>query len=48
MAEANNVRDIRRMLPMIKDMFQMHIRQLKERKVPLDELIFTRKDIQEF
>lgn len=43
MAEANNVRDIRRILPMIKDVFQMHIRQLKERKVPLDELIFTKR-----
>ena len=43
MAEANNVRDIRRMLPMIKDVFQMHIRQLKEQKIPLDELIFTKR-----
>src|SRR6478736_1583401 len=43
MAEANNVRDTRRILPMIKDVFQMHIRQLKERKVPLDELIFTKR-----
>jgi DNA polymerase I len=43
MAEATTIKDVIAMFPKIKDVFQKHLQLLKDRKVPLHELVFTKR-----
>lgn len=43
MSEANDVNEVKSMFPKINTIFQSHLRFLKERKVPLNQLAFTKR-----
>ena len=42
MAEGNTVREVKALMPKIRDTFQKYKQQLKEGRVPLVDLIFTK------
>jgi len=42
MAEGDNVKEVRALMPRVKQTFQKYEQQLKERKVPLVDLVFTK------
>jgi len=43
LSEANSVKEIKTLFPKIKDTFQNHLKLLKERRVALSELAFTKR-----
>ena len=43
LSEANSVNEVKSMFPKIHTIFESHLRFLKERKVPLNELAFTKR-----
>ena len=43
LAEANTVSEVKALFPKIMDMFQRHLKSLKERRVNLDNLAFTKR-----
>lgn len=43
LSEANDVNEVKSMFPKIHNIFQSHLRILKERRVPLNELAFTKR-----
>ena len=43
LAEANTVSEVKALFPKITDMFQRHLKSLKERRVNLDNLAFTKR-----
>jgi DNA polymerase I len=43
MAEAGTIKDVIAMFPKIKEVFQKHLQLLRDRKVPLHELVFTKR-----
>ena len=43
LSEADRVEEVKSMFPKIQTIFQSHLRFLKERKVPLNELAFTKR-----
>jgi DNA polymerase I len=42
-AQADTVNDVKMMFPQIRYMLEKHLMLLKQRKVPLDELVFTKR-----
>ena len=42
MSKGNNTKEVKALLPKVKDMY-MYVQLLKENKVPLDELAFTKR-----
>jgi DNA polymerase-2 len=43
MANANNVQEVKALMPKVKDTFQKYLQLLRARKVPLEELVFTKR-----
>jgi DNA polymerase I len=43
LSEANTVNEVKALFPKIMDMFQRHMKLLKERRVNLDNLAFTKR-----
>jgi DNA polymerase-2 len=48
MAEADNINDVKLMFPEIRYMFEKYSMLLKQRKVPLNELAFTKRTSKAF
>jgi DNA polymerase-2 len=42
MAEGNNIQEVKALMPKVRDTFQKYKHQLKEGRVPLEDLIFTK------
>ena len=43
MSEANSIREVRDLMPKVREMFQMHLKLLKERNVPISDLVLTKR-----
>lgn len=43
MASGNSVAEVRALMPTIKDVFYKYVRQLREGKVPIEDLVFTKQ-----
>ena len=43
MSEANSIREVRVLMPKVRDMFQMHLKLLKNRNVPISDLVLTKR-----
>jgi DNA polymerase-2 len=43
MSEGNSIREVRDLMPKVKDMFQMHLKLLKNRNVPISDLVLTKR-----
>src|SRR5918995_688980 len=43
MSEANSIREVRDLMPKVRDMFQMHLELLKNRNVPISDLVLTKR-----
>jgi DNA polymerase I len=43
MAKGNNIQEVKDLMPKVKDTFQKYRRLLRERRVPLEELVFTKR-----
>ncbi len=43
MSEANSIKEVRDLMPKIRDIFQMHLKLLKYRKVPINDLVITKR-----
>ena len=43
LAEADTINEVKAMFPKIMELFQSHLKQLKERRVNLNELVFTKR-----
>ena len=43
MSEANSIREVRELMPKVRDMFQMHLKLLKNRNVPISDLVLTKR-----
>nr|MDP9493504.1 hypothetical protein [Thermoproteota archaeon] len=43
MSEANSIREVRDLMPKVRDMFQMHLKLLKNRNVPISDLVLTKR-----
>ena len=43
MSEANSIREVRDLMPKVRDMFQMHLNLLKNRNVPINDLVLTKR-----
>lgn len=43
MATGDTINEVIALIPKIKDTFQKYVGSLKERKVPLEQLIFTKR-----
>jgi DNA polymerase-2 len=42
-AKGNTIEEVRMMMPQVKDTFNKYVQLLKDRKVPLQELVFTKQ-----
>ncbi len=43
MSEGNNIEEVKSLLPQVVDIYHKYVQLLKENKVPLDELAFTKR-----
>ena len=43
MSEANSIKEVRELMPKVRDIFQMHLELLKYRKVPINDLVLTKR-----
>jgi len=43
MSEANSIREVRDLMPKVREMFQMHLKLLKDRNVPISDLVLTKR-----
>jgi DNA polymerase-2 len=43
MSEANSIKEVRDLMPKVRDIFQMHLKLLKYRKVPINDLVITKR-----
>jgi DNA polymerase-2 len=43
MASGNTINEVIALMPKVRDIFQKYVRLLKERNVPLEQLIFTKR-----
>ncbi len=43
MARGNTVAEVRALMPQVKDLFRKHVMLLMDRKVPIEELVFTKQ-----
>jgi DNA polymerase, archaea type len=43
MSEANSIKEVRDLMPKVRDIFQMHLELLKYRKVSIDDLVLTKR-----
>src|SRR5690348_1176149 len=43
MSKGNNINEVKALLPKVKDIYHKYVQLLKENKVPLDELAFTKR-----
>jgi DNA polymerase elongation subunit (family B) len=43
MAEGNNINEVKALMPKVRQTFQKYLRLLKDRNVPIEELVFTKQ-----
>ena len=43
MSEGNNIKEVKSLLPKVKDIYYKYVQLLKENKVPIDELTFNKR-----
>ena len=43
MSEANSIKEVRDLMPKVRDIFQMHLELLKYSKVPINDLVLTKR-----
>lgn len=43
MSEANSIKEVRDLMPKVRDIFQMHLKLLKYRKVSINDLVITKR-----
>lgn len=43
MSEANSIREVRNLMPKVNDVFQMNLKLLKNRKIPINDLVLTKR-----
>jgi DNA polymerase elongation subunit (family B) len=43
MSKGNNINEVKALLPKVKDIYHKYVQLLKENKVPIDELAFTKR-----
>lgn len=43
MSKGNNIKEVKSLMPKVKSIFEKYSQQLKQMKVPLDELVFTKR-----
>jgi DNA polymerase-2 len=43
MSKGNNIKEVKSLLPKVKDIYHKYVQLLKENKVPIDELAFTKR-----
>jgi DNA polymerase, archaea type len=43
MSEANSIKEVRDLMPKVRDIFRMHLKLLKYRKVPINDLVITKR-----
>lgn len=43
MSEANSIKEVRDLMPKVRDIFQMHLELLKYRKVSINDLVLTKR-----
>ena|SRR5581483_622253 len=43
MSEGNNIKEVKSLLPKVIDVYHKYVQLLKENKVPLDDLAFTKR-----
>jgi DNA polymerase I len=48
MTSGNTINEVIALIPKIRDIFQKYVRILKERKIPLEQLIFTKRLSKEY
>jgi DNA polymerase elongation subunit (family B) len=48
MAEGNTITEVKQMLPKVKEVFYTYLQLLKDGKVPLEELVFTKRTSKDF
>ena len=51
MSEANSIKEVRDLMPKVRKFFQMHLELLRYKKVPINDLVLTKrisKDVDEY
>jgi DNA polymerase elongation subunit (family B) len=43
MSKGNNIKEVKALLPKVVDIYHKYVQLLKENKVPIDELVFTKR-----